>query len=79
MPGVTDDELLVVAERVRSAVGKLPIQARGQAINQTVSIGVSGASGMHPMKLEVLVAADKAHASGEETRQESRRMDFGCL
>jgi diguanylate cyclase (GGDEF)-like protein len=67
MPTVTDDELLSIADRVRTAVGTSPIQVPGHAITQTVSIGASIASGDSPQRWEsVVLAADKALYSAKK-------------
>lgn len=42
LPGATKEEAVLVAERIRSAVGELTIMYGGQAIRITVSIGVAG-------------------------------------
>jgi two-component system cell cycle response regulator len=59
MAGATDEEALLVAERLRSAVSCAPIQAGGQALEVTVSLGIAAGT-MGASCDQVVGASDSA-------------------
>ncbi|MEE4296486.1 MAG: GGDEF domain-containing protein [Wenzhouxiangella sp.] len=65
--GATLREAVVAAERLRQQLANSPIDAAGQAINITVSIGIAAREDAMNNAGELMIAADKALYAAKET------------
>ena len=60
LPNSSREEGLAIAERLRTTVGEDPIDAQGESVQQTVSIGISFTNGASQELEQLIARADKA-------------------
>ena len=60
LPSTTQDNAMAVAERIRHSIEVLPVHARGESLQTTVSMGVASLLGPADTADDLIARADAA-------------------